>query len=302
MSSVASTALKKASLWDLVPVRLITLMVLLLAAIILATIVTRLVVPAAPSPGHQWILLKNLLLPILLLWVYGRAVRLLEQREPTEISLQKGTPLFFLGAVLGMAIISIDVLMLSGIGAATLARGAGVHGVVPLLNEVLVPWLTAVGEELVFRVVLFRLAEEAVGTALATLISALLFGLSHATNPGASPGGLFFLAAGMGSLLVFAYAATRNVWFPIGLHLGWNFAEGCLFGLPDSGLADPVQIIHTNVSGPAILTGGAFGPEGSLLLLILTLAGTAALATLTVRRNHWRSLRFSVRGIYRQPG
>jgi membrane protease YdiL (CAAX protease family) len=288
---------KQGRLWDLVLVRLVTLMLLLLAAIIVATIVTRLVVPAAPAPGHRWILLKNLLLPILLVWLYGRTVRLLEQREPEEISLRKGTPLFFLGASLGMTIIGIYVLALSGIGAASFTRGAGVHGVAHLLNEALVPWATAVGEELVFRLVLFRLAEEVVGTGLAALISALLFALSHAANPGASAGSLFFLAAGVGSLLAFAYAATRNLWFPVGLHMAWNFAEGCLFGLPNSGLADPGQIIHTNVSGPAILTGGAFGPEGSLPLTVLTLVGTATLATLTLRRNHWQSLRFSLRGL-----
>jgi hypothetical protein len=232
-----------------------------------------------------------------LLWLYGRAVRLLEQRDPGEISLQKGTPLLFLGAILGMATISIYVLALSGIGAATVTRGAGAQGVVSVLNEVLVPWLTAVGEELLFRLVLFRLLEEALGTGVAALLSALFFGLSHAANPGASPGSVFFLAAGMGSLLAFAYAATRNVWFPVGLHMGWNFAEGCLFGLPNSGQTDPVQILHTAVSGPAILTGGAFGPEGSLLLFALTLIGTATLVRLTLRRNQWQSLRFSLRGL-----
>jgi uncharacterized protein len=297
MSPEASTALEKRRLCDGVPVRLLALILILLAAIILATLVTRVVVPAAPSPGHRWILLKNLLLPILLVWLYGRAVRLLEQREPEEISLQKGTPLFFLGAAVGMALISLHVLALSGIGAATLTRGAAVHADVSLLNEVLVPGLTAVGEELVYRLVLFRLAEEALGTGLAALISALLFGLSHAVNPGAGPGSLFFLAAGVGTLLAFAYAATRNVWFPVGLHMAWNFAEGCLFGLPNSGLADPVQIIHTTMSGPAILTGGAFGPEGSLPLFVLAFAGTATLAGLTRRSNHWQSLRFSLRGL-----
>lgn len=295
MSAESNATLETRRLWEWVPLRLITLILLLLAVIILSTIVTRILVPPAPSPGHGWILAKNLLLPILLLWVYGRAVQLLEQREPKEIALSRGAPLFILGAVLGLSIISVYVLVLSGIGAATLTRGAGLHDVVPALNEFLVPWLTAVGEELLFRLILFRLAEEALGTGLAVLISALLFGLSHATNPGASSADVLFLAGGMGTLLAFAYAATRSVWFPIGLHLGWNFAEGCLFGLPNSGQADPVQILHTAISGSAILTGGAFGPEGSLLLFILTLIGTVILAALTVRRNQWHSLRFSLR-------
>jgi membrane protease YdiL (CAAX protease family) len=297
MSSETNTSPEKGKLWDWVPVRMITLILLLTAATIVATLVTRLLVPAAPSPAHSWILLKNLVLPILLVWLYGRAAGRLEQCEPTEILLGKGTPLFFLGAVFGMAIIGIYVVALSGIGAAHLGEGTGIPGVVPLLNEVLVPWATAVGEELLFRLILFRLIEEALGTTMAALISALLFGLAHAMNPGGSAGNALYLAVGMGTLLAFAYAATRNVWFPIGLHFGWNFAEGFLFGLPNSGQLDPVRILRTTVSGPAILTGGAFGPEGSLLLCVLALVGTAIFATLTLRLNRWQTLRFSLRRV-----
>jgi hypothetical protein len=59
----------------------------------------------------------------------------------------------------------------------------------------------------------FRIAEEVVGTGFAMLISAVLFGPSPAVNPGASPASLLLLSAGMGVLLAFAFAATRNLWF-----------------------------------------------------------------------------------------
>jgi len=297
MSLEANNLPARGKLRNLVPVRLVILILVLLAATVLATIVTRILVPPAPSPGHQWILIKSLLLPILLVWTYGRAVRLLERREPREISLKRGAPLFFLGGVVGIAIIGVYVLVLLGIGAAHLTKGTEAHGALSFLNELLVPWLTAVGEELLFRLVLFRFTEEAMGTGLAVLISALLFGLSHAANPGASPGSLVLLAGGIGVLLTFAFTATRNVWLPIGLHMGWNYAEGCLFGLPNSGQTDPVQIMHTTPSGPAILTGGTFGPEGSLLLFALTLVVTTALLWLTLRRNQWQSLRLSLRAV-----
>ena len=297
MNSEANHLRAMGRLRNLRVVRLIALILLLLAATILATILTRLLVPPAPSPGHQWILIKNLLLPILLVWLYGRAVGVLERREPSEISLQKGTPLFLLGGILGIVMIGAYVLALWGSGAAHLSKGTDLRGTFPLLNEFLVPWLTAVGEELLFRLILFRITEEIVGTGLATLISALLFGLSHAANPGASPASLLLLAGGMGVLLALAFAATRNVWFPVGLHMGWNLAEGFLFGLPNSGVTDPVQLMRTTTSGPAALTGGAFGPEGSYLLFALTLVAIAVLFRLTLIRNQWRSLRGSM---YRQ--
>jgi membrane protease YdiL (CAAX protease family) len=281
---------------NVVFVRLIGLSLLLIIATILATIVTRVLVPPAPSARHQCIILKNLLLPIILVWLYGRAVRFLEQREPRETSLRQGTPLFFSGGFLGIVIIGVYVLALRGIGDAHLTGGTSIHGALPALNELLVPWLTAVGEELIFRLVLFRLAEEAVGTGLALLISAFLFGLSHVGNPGANPANLLLLSAGIGVLLALAFAATGNLWFPVGLHMGWNLAEGCIFGLPNSGQRDPVEVMHTTVSGSAGLTGGAFGPEGSILLFALTLVVSTALTWLTLRRNRWQPMRLSLSG------
>lgn len=291
MSTEQGTSRAIARLGNIVFVRLLGLVLLFILTTVLTTAVTRILVPAAPAPAHQWILLKNLLLPMLLVLVYGRAVLRLEHRDPVEISLKKGAPLFLLGSVLGIGIIGVYVLALWGSGAAHFSSGAATHGVLPVLNEFLVPWLTAVGEELLFRLILFRIAEEVVGTGLATLISAVLFGLSHVANPGASPTSLLLLAAGMGVLLAFAFAATRNLWFPVGLHMGWNLAEGFLFGLPNSGQEDPAQILHTTSSGPTTLTGGAFGPEGSYLLFVLTAVVIAVLVRLTLRRIQWRSLR-----------
>jgi membrane protease YdiL (CAAX protease family) len=264
-------------------VRLIVLAFVLFGTTILATIVTRLLVPPAPSPFHQWILLKNLLLPVLLLVVYARAVRLLEHRSAAEVAVGiRGIALALLGVILGIAIIGSYVLVLRGFGAAQVSGGTGLSATLNVLNEFLVPWLTAVGEELLFRAVLFRIAEEMFGTVSAVLISAVLFALAHAANPAANPATLFSLAAGMGVLLAIAFAVTRNVWLPIGLHMGWNLAEGFLFGLPNSGIADPLNVARTTVSGPSMLTGGAFGPEGSLVLLALSLA--VAIVILAVGR------------------
>ncbi len=97
------------------------------------------------------------------------------------------------------------------------------------------------------------------------IISSAIFGVLHLANPHAtwiSALGIFFA----GLFLGFAYIRTRQLWLSIGLHIGWNFFEGVLFGFPVSGL-DIYHLTRINVSGPELWTGGAFGPEAGLILL-----------------------------------
>lgn len=94
---------------------------------------------------------------------------------------------------------------------------------------------SAVGEEIVFRGVVFRLLEARLGTTIALVLSAAAFGLLHAGNPGATWGSTLAIACESGVLLGLAYAASRALWLPIGLHFGWNFTEGGVFGAAVSG-------------------------------------------------------------------
>jgi uncharacterized protein len=295
MNRVTSSSRSMALLGGLAVVRLIGLGLVLVVTTIMATIATRMLVPSAPSPLHQWILLKNVLLPLLLLAAYAGTVRWLEHRRPSELALGRGVTLFPAGLMVGMTLISGYVLVLWMVGAAHVASGDVSGGLLRLLNEFLVPWLTAVGEELLFRAVLFRIAEEMFGTATAVLISAAVFALSHVANPGANSAALMSLAMGMGVLLALAFAATRNLWFPIGLHMGWNVAEGFLYGLPNSGLTDPLQVTHTSIDGASAITGGDFGPEGSIVLLALSVIMSAILLRMTLRGKRWIRMRFQMR-------
>ena len=98
------------------------------------------------------------------------------------------------------------------------------------------------------------------------LISSLLFAVSHLANPNISwlaVGGL--LLAGI--FLAYAYLRTGQLWLSIGLHVGWNFFEGPVFGFPVSGLIDYPVVISHHAYGPELMTGGNFGPEAGLILL-----------------------------------
>ena len=104
------------------------------------------------------------------------------------------------------------------------------------------------------------------------IISSLIFGFLHLGNPNAawvSAAGIFFA----GLFLAYGYVSTKQLWLPIGLHLGWNFFEGVVFGFPVSGL-NIYSLIRITVSGPELWTGGAFGPEAGLVALPGLLLGT----------------------------
>jgi hypothetical protein len=144
------------------------------------------------------------------------------------------------------------------------------------LTEVLVLLLGgAMLEELLFRGYPFQRLIEAIGVPGAIVVLSVFFGAVHLGNPNA--GGLwswgFFNTLAVGIMFALAYLRTRALWFPFGIHFGWNFFLGVVYGLPVSGIKDFSVLIRANAHGPRLLTGGAYGIEGSLTGSIVILLG-----------------------------
>jgi len=149
---------------------------------------------------------------------------------------------------------------------------------------VLAAAMVAVGvyEEVLLRgYVLTNLAEgltaffggrAAVGGAVG--VSSLAFGLLHGVNPSATALSLATITLA-GFMLGLGYVCTGSLGLPVGIHVTWNLSQ-VLLGLPVSGFDVPVRLVETDVTGDALLHGGAFGPEGGLLGLAATLAGCLA--------------------------
>lgn len=132
--------------------------------------------------------------------------------------------------------------------------------------------VVAVGEECVFRGIMFRLIDERWGFWVAIIVSSLIFGLLHWTNEN----GTFFtgiaIAIEAGLLLGAAYKYSGSLWLPIGIHWAWNFTQGDVFGFAVSGSDGETSIITPQITGPEILTGGAFGAESSIISIVLGFA------------------------------
>ena len=145
--------------------------------------------------------------------------------------------------------------------------------------------LVAVVEEVVFRGILFRLITDKWNIAVGLTTSSLLFGLAHLGNPGATLWAALAIALASGWLFGMAYAYHQTIWAPIGMHWAWNYLEGGVFGCAVSGLPlDNLPLITPRISGPDILTGGAFGPEASIICVALGIVLSIVYTVLYIKK------------------
>ncbi len=254
----------------------------LLAVVVVALVGGQAV--AAVEGSTPWLtLVLGVVTSALALAVYGWVVRRSEHRAVTETS-RKGAVLGLgLGTLLGLALFGAVIANLAFLGYFDVSGRGSVSGAAGFVGFMAA---AAVTEELLFRGVLFRIFEERMGTWTAMVLSSVLFGACHLANPDASLYGAVAVAVEAGGMLTAAYVATRKLWVPIGLHFGWNFAGAGIFSTEVSGNGSTHGLLDSATSGPALLTGGDFGPEASPYAVVLCVL--AAIVFLLVARRRGR--------------
>ena len=239
------------------------------------------------------------LLTVLATWIMSR----IERRSNSVYGL--GGPhklsLFLRGLVWGVVCLSLLVTILWKAGflafdARLLFGSAAIHyGLLWLLAFLLVGLLEEYltrgyllytltrGLAGIYRFAFNTRHSAAMGFWTAAILLSILFGLGHGSNPGESPIGL--LSAGLASL-VFCLSLWRtgSLWWAIGFHAAWDWAQSFLYGVADSGTVTAYRLLSTHPVGKPLLSGGTTGPEGSVfVLLILALIVTIILLTLPRR-------------------
>ncbi len=145
------------------------------------------------------------------------------------------------------------------------------YNVKAILGSLVLFIIVAIVEESVMRgYVLNNLMEWLKNKYVALFISAVIFALFHGINPNITLLGFINLILA-GLALGITYVHTKNLWFPIFLHISWNYFQGTIFGFEVSGL-NIKSIINHDLIGSDLITGGKFGFEGSILLSFLLIA------------------------------
>jgi membrane protease YdiL (CAAX protease family) len=195
--------------------------------------------------------------------------------------------LFFGFTLSGIMIATIyfSLLMLGYLSVENIGFNAGTFTSIITILASLFSIGFAVGwsEELVFRGYLLQNLTEGIGIKWAVILSSIFFGLVHMLNPNASVlAGILITIITF--LLVAGWLRTGQLWVPMGLHAGWNFFMGPIFGLPVSGRSAE-SLVDNVIVGPEWITGGEFGPEGGIIVLPVILIGFIVLFFWTKTRD-----------------
>jgi hypothetical protein len=194
---------------------------------------------------------------------------------------------FLVGTLGGLLLILLTALLVLGLGGFHWERAAHI-GARQLLTAALLFLGVAFNEEILARGFPFQRLVEGAGPWVGQLVFAALFALLHWGNPGMHGATRVWATVNIALaaiLLGFCYLRTRSLALPIGVHLGWNWAQGSLLGFGVSGTTDTKGAFTPIFHGrPEWLTGGAFGLEASV---ICTLVCGAAIFGLW----RWRGIR-----------
>lgn len=261
----------------------LTLIVLAALTFVATMQLTRLIHPYFPVE-QPWIAIVFALVSAgLFIATYALYVRWIERRPVGEFGLRNWYGELGGGALAGFVLFSVVIGIIALLGG---YRIIGTNPLSAVLPAIAISITSGVIEEIALRGIFFRLVERLAGSWIALALSAALFGALHLANPNATWFAGLAIALEAGVMLAALYMVTRRLWAAIGLHAAWNFTQGGIYGVPVSGF-DMGGLFRPHITGPDLLTGGAFGAEASLAALLVNLAFGVFLLVIAHRRDRF---------------
>lgn len=215
-------------------------------------------------------LFEILAIAVSLLWV-----RWIDRRPVTSIGLTSPRPLWewargmLVGA--GLMLLAVGSMALLGFVRVDGSALANPVGLLSIAGTLFFYLIQGPAEEVVFRGYMLPVLSARSTIVVGTVISSILFGLLHILNPHVGP--LPIINITLAGVAFALYALVEEgLWGVFGLHSAWNWVQGNVLGLPVSGGVYGPSLLRLREAGPDWLTGGAFGPEGSLLVTVLLAA------------------------------
>ncbi len=239
-------------------------------------------------PGDKlpiaWVSIITVISTVLVALAYLAYVRIVERRPVSELEWKPALSELRIGYVIGAALMTVSIGIIWSLG---FYEVTGINGPMVLIVPFFAMIFTAVFEEIVFRGIIFRIINESLGTWVAVIVSALIFGFAHGLNPNASLFSSVAIALEAGVLLSAIYLHTNRLWVVIGVHAAWNFFQGNILGVNVSGTTAK-GFLQAKLEGPMLFTGGKFGAEASIITISICLIVGVVFLFLAHRKGNFK--------------
>ncbi len=289
MDDIATKPRGKSLVWRIIHFPPMTLVVALGVMAGASVIATGLAAAVGARSNGQWAIIGGSIVAAVFMLAYIGFGRLVEHRKLSDVSLKGALVELLAGLAIGALLFSLVVAVIALLGGYQVVGTRPASVLYPIIGLSIVSGVT---EEIMLRGLFFRIIENWLGSWVALVLSAALFGALHLGNPNASlvAGGAIAIEAGV--MLAAIYMVTRRLWAAIGLHAAWNFTQGGVYGIPVSGF-DVQGLLVPRITGSELLTGGDFGAEASLPAMLICTAFGIALLVIAARRGqviqpYWR--------------
>jgi membrane protease YdiL (CAAX protease family) len=194
-------------------------------------------------------------------------VKYVERRKCHELSINGSFKEFGIGFIISLSLVSIMVLLMVVLG---LYKVVDINSAKVIVDGFFFFAMGAFIQVMFFRIIVFRLTEELLGSWLAIILIPVIFGFVHIFNTNATIWtSIGIMITDILWIAVFMY--TRRIWMVWGLHMGWNFIQDGIFGMSNSGITEFPSWLDTEITGPQWLTGGNFGIEASYITISMIL-------------------------------